>query len=164
MLTAERLRELLVYDPATGVFRWLAGGAKHSAGDVAGCVKPDGKRFYRYIGIDYRVYVAHRLAWLYMTGAWPAGEIDHRDTDGTNNRWGNLRSATRSQNAANRGAQSNSFSGLKGAFRDRRGRWRSSIQYGGRRLHIGSFATPEEAHAAYLEKAKQLFNEFARAA
>jgi hypothetical protein len=84
-ITAERLREVLLYDPETGVFRWWVPTSRKSpfrVGKIAGSYHRDG---YREIRIDKRLYRAHRLAWLYMTDKWPDLEIDHIDQDGTNN-------------------------------------------------------------------------------
>jgi hypothetical protein len=113
-LTADRLRELLEYDPETGVFRWKEARAPNAkAGDEAGFIHRDG---YRYIRIGQRQYAAHRLAWLYVTGEWPASHLDHRDMERTNNSLGNLRPASHSQNQANRPKQANNTSGFKGVY------------------------------------------------
>ena len=97
-LTVERLRELLSYDPATGKFLWRVGRQCMRAGAVAGATEVQG---YRVIKIDGKIYKAHRLAWLYVTGEWPPEEIDHKNTDPQDNVWSNLRLATHSQNQAN---------------------------------------------------------------
>ncbi len=154
-LTADRLRELLHYNPDTGEFVWLEGRSTVTAGMVAG--SNDHKGYWR-MQIDGRVYRAHRLAWLYMTGQWPDGLIDHRDRDRTNNRFSNLRKATPSQNAANGRARR---TGLKGAHRNR-GRWEAKVRKNGKAIYLGSFATEAEAHAAYLLGAREHFGEFAR--
>lgn len=163
--TAERVRGLLDYDQITGILRWRCNVANVKAGSVAGCAK----RTYVAISIDDVVYRAHQIIWLWMTGEWPQSFIDHEDTNKQNNAWLNLRQATKSQNMANRGPQKNSSSGLKGAHRYRAGDkygkpWAGHIQVNGRGLHLGHFATAEEAHAAYVVAAKQHFGEFARAA
>src|SRR5262245_53364654 len=118
-LTQEQLRAALHYDPQTGIFtwRWRATAMQRTntwrAGKPAGCVRPDG---YIKIVIDYRPYMAHRLAFLYMTGAWPVGEPDHKNGIPADNRWRNLRPATKSQNNANSKLRSNSTSGHKGIY------------------------------------------------
>lgn len=150
-LTAERLRERLDYDPATGVFRWRASGS------LAGTPQ----RGYRIIKVDGVRVMAHRLAWLYVHGKWPPEQIDHANLERDDNRIANLRQATNQLNSANRRARKQS--GLKGAFRDR-GRWRSMIKVDGRIRHLGQFDSPESAHAAYLSAAQEAFGEFARAA
>ncbi len=166
-LTAERLHEVLNYNPETGLFTWrVCMGNRAMAGAVAGTPHANGCI---HITVDRQIYKAHRLAWFYMTGEWPTAEVDHRDMNGSNNRWLNLRMATKSQNMANRGTQTNTSSGLKGAYRYKAGErygkpWQAGIQVDGKKLHLGHFATAEEAHAAYCVAAKKYFGEFARAA
>jgi hypothetical protein len=160
-LTRARLRELLHYDPATGEFRWLKRVSRPTrVGDAAGALEING---YRKITIEGRQYRAHHLAWLYMTGQWRSGLIDHRDGDRSNNRWDNLRRATASQNCANRRLPRNNKCRLKGVTRTESHRWRAGIHKNGRRRHLGIFSTPEAAHAAYVAAARKLFGEFARA-
>ena len=160
-VTADRLRELLDYDPATGVFRWRKRrGVK--AGSVAGC-ESNGHWVIRVDGV---LYQAHRLAWLYHYGKWPNGLLDHRDLDGLNNRILNLRAATQSQNCANVKTRKHNMSGLKGVERvcGYTDRWQARITLSGKRRYLGCFNSPEAAHQAYLKAAKELFGEFARAA
>lgn len=100
-LTVVQLKELLHYNPETGVFTWARSvGQRARIGRVAGSKVPSG---YIKISVSKRVYSAHRLAWLYMTGSWPENEIDHVDNNPSNNAFSNLRAATKSQNAQNRG-------------------------------------------------------------
>jgi hypothetical protein len=160
-ITRARLRELLRYDPTTGEFRWRKRVNRSiHPGDVAGTPCHDR---YRKITIEGRTYRAHHLAWLYMTGRWCSRVIDHRDGDPSNNRWNNLRRATVSQSNANRRIQRNNKCGFKGVAREGSGRWRAYIQKNGRKHPLGSFATPEAAHAAYVAAARRLHGEFARA-
>lgn len=168
-ITAEELRSLVVYDPATGVFTWLprAGHASWNtkyAGKPAGFDWRVGRLTYRSIRIYDWPFLAHRLAWLYMTGEWPAHGIDHRDLDGLNNRWNNLRLATKTENGANTRATKRNRLGLKGvcAAAGSGGRFRASIGAGGKQKHLGTFDNPEDAHAAYAAAARELFGEFAR--
>lgn len=151
-LTAEYLRSILEYDPATGIFMWLerAGNWKNqTARAVAGTRTEKG---YICIKIDGRNYKAHRLAWLYMTGAWPAELIDHRDTVKDNNRFSNLRPATLCENAQNTIKPSrNNKCGLLGVSWDKKQRkWSATICINGKNKRIGRFHDPNEAHAAYL--------------
>src|SRR5574343_703057 len=99
MVTYERLRQLLTYNPTSGEFVWNESRGCRPAGAVAGRL---GERGYWQIRIDRRLYQAHRLAWMYMTGQWPPDEIDHKDGAEANNVWANLRTATRSENMTNR--------------------------------------------------------------
>jgi hypothetical protein len=159
-VTLARLKELLAYDPETGVFTRRIATANVAAGSIAGCAK----RAYVMISIDGRLYRAHHLAWLYMTGEWPTHYIDHRDMDKRNNAWRNLRAASKSENGANRPAQANNRSQLKGAyFYKASGRWQSTIQKNGRTIYLGYFDSAEDAHAAYCTAASEIYGEFARA-
>lgn len=159
-LTAERLRFLLSYDPNTGKFIRLVGGKGFRAGFPAGDLhKASG---YAYIGIDRKRYRAHRLAWLYMTGEWPI-EVDHMNGDRSDNRWGNLRLATRSQNNANGKRRSDNTSGHKGVnWVARANLWRAYVNFDGKQKHIGYFKDVDSAIAARIKAAKSQFGEFAR--
>lgn len=154
-IPAERLREVLEYDPAVGVFTWkVKTGRRAIVGGVAGHLsKVTG---YRVIGVDGRYVLAHRAAFLYVTGSMPLGVVDHLNGDKADNRWCNLRDTSVSVNRQNvRNAPSNSKSGLLGAQR-KRGKWDAVIMAGGRRHWIGSFDKPEDAHAAYLHAKRHL--------
>lgn len=155
-LTAQRLRELLHYDPDTGLFIWLARCSNRALpGSIAGGGQSQG---YLAIGVDRRRYLAHRLAWLYMTGAWPAAQVDHIDRDRKNNRWSNLREATAKQNAENAAAHRDSASGVKGiGWVASRQKWVARICSNGERKQIGSFCTLEEAMAARQAAEAELF-------
>lgn len=153
-ITAARLRELLHYNPATGEFTWLVTiGMNAQAGDIAGST--DDMR-YRRIGIEGRRYRAHRLAWLYMTGKWPASQIDHEDTNKGNNRWKNLREATGTTNGQNRrSSHGDNSTGLLGVtFCTKRQLFVARIWDGKRNRYLGQYAIAEDAHAAYV-KAKR---------
>jgi hypothetical protein len=163
-LTADRLHELLDYDPLTGVFLWrVRRGPRAPAGRIAGSAWPNKSgKFYRRIMVDGRMYLAHRLAWLYVKGQWPLYEVDHRDSDGLNNTWINLREATRAQQSANTVLHVDSTTGFKGVTKRGR-RFGAKIVLRKRPIHLGYFDTPDEAHVAYVNAAKQHFGEFARA-
>jgi hypothetical protein len=160
-LTQERLRELLDYDPKTGKFRWRAREESNQRfGHIAGSRT---RSEYWAIRIDGRPYQAHQLAWLYMKGEWGRPVIDHCDGNPFNNQWSNLRLSTHSNNAANRRRPRSNTSGFKGVTFDRqRGNWKAQITKDGRYYCVGRYATAEEAHAAYVAKARELFGEFAR--
>ncbi len=158
-LTQERLREVLHYDPETGIFTWRVNRAQMVAGSVAG--GPNGKGYW-YIKIDRYSYPAHRLAWLYVHGVWPPFDTDHHDTKPSNNRIDNLREATRGQNRQNmRKAHKNNKAGLLGVMWHKQSqRWRAKITVDGKGIHLGNFLTPELASAAYAE-AKRKYHPFA---
>lgn len=144
-LTADDLRRLVDYDPETGIFTWKISRRGVNAGERSGCVNAEG---YVLIGVCKKLYLAHRLAWLYMTGTWPECTIDHRNGQRSDNRWVNLRPATYSENNANTGLRGNNSSGVTGvAFERRRKRWRAYITTGKRRLELGRFDTIEQAIA-----------------
>jgi hypothetical protein len=153
-LTAQRLREVLAYDAKTGVFtRRLRCRNGVKVGDVAG-----GKHRCGYIVIKVlgQTYLAHRLAWLYVHGVWPSGEIDHMDGRRDNNTFANLRDVSRSVNQQNqRQSRSDSTHGYLGVTRNGTG-WAARIWMGGKHRHLGTFASPELAHVAYINAKRQL--------
>lgn len=160
-LTQQELKELVYYDMETGCFTWLKSRGNTAAGSSAGHHFKGG---YVRLSLYRKFYMAHRVAWFYVTGSWPTGEIDHIDGDEANNAWGNLREATRSQNNCNKGPYKNNRLGLKGVHQVCSGRFVAKIYINGTRKNLGSFDTPEEAHAAYCAAAKELFGEYRRAA
>lgn len=160
MITQERLKEVLHYDPLTGLWTWAQQRGRSPKGTLAGWLSDT--TGYLFIRIDRRLVGAHRLAWLYMTGEWPH-EVDHKNGSRTDNKWSNLREVTRQQNQQNKCVQSNNKSGLKGAsFHKQTGRWRAAIFVAGKQMHLGLFSTPEEAHIAYNIAAKKHFGVYAR--
>jgi hypothetical protein len=163
-LTPERLREVLSYDAETGVFRWkVRMSSRIAVGSEAGCAARYTKgNQYRVIRIDKTLHLAHRLAWLHVHGEWPTDELDHINTDGLDNRISNLRPATRDQNQRNVGITKRNTSGAKGVSLHHTGKWRAKI-YAGREYYLGSFATVEEARAAYERAAAKYHGDFARA-
>lgn len=159
-LTQERLKELLSYDPLTGVFCWRGGQKKTVAGAIAGGPDKDG---YVLIKVDQKMYKAHRLAWLWMTGVWPSHEIDHVDLDKANNRFGNLREATKSQNMHNTKCRSDNSTGFKGVQYDpHRNRFYAKIITAGQKTWLGYHRTAESASAAYQAAAIEQHKDFAR--
>jgi hypothetical protein len=159
MITAEELRNALRYDPETGEFIRL----RTSGGSFAGSRAAPNAKGYVKISVNRKVYFAHRLAWLYVYGHFPALHIDHINGNPNDNRIANLRIATRSQNMANRGKNKNNTSGFKGVIRDK-GKWRAKIQFANGARELGSFATAEEAHEAYCRAMKETYGPFARVA
>lgn len=165
-ITAERLRIVLDYDPITGLFRrrydsYENGPHGYASGDIAG-IKDD--RGYIHVSIDGTRYLAHRLAWLYMTGEWPADQVDHINLDPGDNRWSELRGANNGQNKANGRLRKDNASGFKGVHLRESGKWRACIRVNKKLISLGSFATAEEAHGAYVRAAVKHFGEFARVA
>lgn len=151
-----RLKDVLHYDPGTGLFRWLKQlSNKAPVGAIAGTTDVHG---YVVIGIDCGEYKAHRLAWFYMTGAMPGSEVDHRDTDPSNNKWPNLRLLSHMANSQNsRRPRINNKTGLLGVHLCKAtGRYRASITVDGKCKQLGRFDTPLLAHAAYVNAKRKM--------
>lgn len=160
-LTCERLREIVSYNEETGLMVRISGKRASTIGKPASC-----KTKYGHVQmcIDGCNYPVHRLAWLYVTGEWPKGVIDHIDNDPANNAFVNLRVASFSQNAQNiKGPHADSKSGLLGVCPSWNGRWKAQIMISGKYTHLGVFDSAEEAHSAYM-KAKLEYHEFSRLA
>jgi hypothetical protein len=163
MLTHDRLRELVFYDPETGNFTWRV---KRSRGVKAGAIAGTRNRSHGYVMIclENHRYRAHRLAWFYVHGEWPDGDIDHIDGDRTNNRIGNLRPCCDRLNAGNARRYANNSSGYKGVSWHKGNRaWCAQIRIDGRLKHLGQYDCPKKAHGAYMTAARKVFGEFARA-
>lgn len=160
MLTHERLKELLSYDPKTGVLTWrVRRGGKANAGTPFGWIENNG---YRRGFLDRKRYLAHDLIWLYVTGRWPKHEIDHRDRDMNNNRIENLRDVTHSHNALNAKTRYDSKTGVKGVHQRKDGRYRAGCRIDGRQINCGTFGTLDEAKRARVAFMSERFGEFFR--
>lgn len=167
-ITQEFLRGRLDYDPLTGIFRWkprsdcFRNWNTKYAGKPAGSLTGKGYIVIRLtINGERGKVAASRLAFIYMEGQCPP-IVDHKDRNRQNDRWDNLRAATREQNARNSAMQSNNKSGFKGVdWRPERRKWRAMIGVDGRQRCLGYFSSPEEAHAAYCEAADRHHQEFA---
>lgn len=157
-LTAERLRELLHYNQETGVFTWAVDRKWNAMrGNIAGTIIGSKCGYIcLQIYIDGRPYKAHRLAFLYMNGEWPARDVDHIDTNSMNNIFSNLRDAGTRINAQNRRvAFKNSQSGVLGVSPSGNN-WRACIRVDKKRINIGSYKTKELAYQAYVEAKRRL--------
>jgi hypothetical protein len=146
-LAHDRLKALLSYDAETG--RFVRRVRRTNALKSAGSARSDG---YVSIYVDGRAYKAHRLAWFYAYGAWPAQQLDHINGQRSDNRLANLREATHSLNLQNRikPYANNRSSGLLGVYWHRSQRWQARIQVNGKARSLGFHATKEAAHRAYL--------------
>lgn len=161
MITHEKLVSALSYCPETGEFKWLKSGKGRRSDLRAGVRAANG---YHYICIFNKDYLAHRLAWFYQTGEWPKNQIDHINGVRNDNRFINLREATRSENMMNCRIHKDNKSGRKGVTFDKlRGKFCASIRINNRRKNLGYFENSYDAHAAYDKAAHEFFGDFARA-
>lgn len=150
----ERYHEAFSYDPDTGLLKWKIQSGRALPGDVAGYNSTN----YVVIVLDNEAQHAQNVIWFMQTGKWPKHQVDHKDRDKHNNRWVNLRPATRSQQGANQPARGE----FKGVKKNKYcSTYTAQIKVRGKCIHLGSFRTPEEAHAAYTVAARQHFGEYA---
>jgi hypothetical protein len=129
-----------------------------NAGKIAGGAH---NRGYRHIGINGIKYLAHHLAWLYVTGDWPTSFIDHKNLDKTDNRFDNLRLASFTENSINISVRKNSKSGFRGVcFCNQKEGWIATITKDKKTKYLGTFDTPQKAAAAYAKHAQELFGDY----
>jgi len=146
LLSQAQLRDILEYNPETGVFRWLKATAQRvKIGDVAGTPI----RGYTIIKINNKQHCAHRLVWLHVYGVWPEDQIDHINHDRSDNRMANLREVTRKENSKNRVLNINSKSGICGVnWVNRENKWRARIKSDKKDVYLGYFTDKFEAICA----------------
>jgi hypothetical protein len=160
MLTQKILKEVLHYNPDTGIFTWLI--SPNSIRKIGSTAGSKNGRGYIYIGLFNCSYKAHRLAWFYMTGYFPKNTIDHINRVTDDNRFCNLREATQQENCFNSGMKSTNKSGYKGvSFRKDSGKWKAQININGKRKNLGSYETAEIAFKNYVIAAEKHYKEFA---
>jgi hypothetical protein len=154
MITADHIRSVLAYDPLTGDFVWKSHKRRPDLiGKRAGSPTNTG---YWAIAIHNEKRLAHRLAWLYMTGELPRNHIDHINGNKLDNRFKNLREVSRFGNLQNmRKPTKANKSGFLGVSAHQ-GKWRVQILVNGERIRISGFATPEAAYQRYLELKRKL--------
>jgi hypothetical protein len=143
ILTQNRLKKLLDYNPDTGIFnRRMANGRLK----ILKSLNQDG---YIRFQLDKKFYFAHTLAWLYMTGKMPTLEIDHKNRIKTDNTFNNLREATRSEQCQNKDLPINSTSGFKGvSWKKAQNRWFAHIKLKGKKYHLGYYNDINDAIVA----------------
>jgi hypothetical protein len=154
MLTQEQLKKIINYNQETGIFTWT--DRKHCSGRTAGGMDVKG---YIIIKIYGKTYKSHRLAFLYMDGEMPEGDVDHINGIRDDNRWINLRKATRSENIQNlkKAHRSNKSTGLLGVYLNKKeGSIYSKITINKKVIYLGCFKTAEEAHKIYLTAKREL--------
>lgn len=170
------LRAILEYNPQDGRLFWRhrpAGMFSKPADANAWNARYAGRQAftaddgggYRCGGIFGVRYLAHRVIWAMQTGAWPTEEVDHENGVHDDNRWENLRSATRGQNAKNLGLSARNKSGCKGVCWDKdRQSWSAEILADGRKVRLGRFETVDAASAAYRKASREMHGAFRREA
>lgn len=169
-VSVDYLRQCFDYDAERGLLFWRRRPPSHFthsrqhtssntrfAGQLAGAVSPTG---YLDVTVGGQKVRVHRVIWAMHTGAWPAIALDHANLNKRDNRFENLREATRSQNGANQPVSARNKVGLKGVCAHN-SRYRAQIKTGIKVLYLGMFDTPELAHAAYCDAARQHHGEFA---
>jgi hypothetical protein len=160
MTLQERIRESLNYSPLTGALIWKKGTLRRvPIGSIAGGInKRDG---YRYVRFEGRLYPATHLIFVIMRGDFPTVEIDHINRIRSDDRWANLRPATKSQNCCNKGLRTDNTSGIKGiSWVDRLGKWKAEIRFQGHYRYLGIFPSKVAAQDARRSAAKKLHGEF----
>lgn len=156
-LTSEILRSLVQYDPDTGAFTRIAHvfsetGRRSGQSKLGPMLRKPNAIGYIIFSVNRKNFSAHRLAWLYMTGEWPDGDIDHINGNRSDNRWANLRLTDATLNQQNqRKAKAGSIVNLLGVTVDKEsGKYVAQITHNYKHIHLGRFNTAEEAYAAYL--------------
>lgn len=155
-ISYERYHEAFSYNSRTGVLSWKIQSGRATPGSVAGYKSGN----YIVIVLDNSAQHAQNVIWLMKTGKWPEQEVDHKNRIKYDNRWKNLRPATRSQQGANQPARGK----FKGVKKNKYcSTYTAQIKVMGKYIHLGSFRRPEDAHAAYIAAARSYFGEFATA-
>ncbi len=145
MLTQEELKQILDYNPETGIWIWkVVKSRRVKIGEKAGTIHPSG---YRHIIINGKNYSSSRLAFFYMTGRWPNPEIDHKNRIRNDDRWENLREATSNINNFNKKKIGNQ--NLPKGVSKHQNKFQAQVQINGKRYYLGIYDTPEEASRTY---------------
>lgn len=161
MSDREALMRALSYDPETGVFRWNEKRKNIVPGEVAGGLDKDG---YWLIQVNGKNYRAHRLAWFFVHGEWPASLLDHKNRIKSDNRIDNLRLSSKFQNAFNVSPERNNSSGVMGvSWCAQTGRWKAQINVGKKTLNLGRYKTIELAREARVDAERRYAGEFSPA-
>ena len=153
-ITATQVRQTLIYDRESGVFTWRLSRPGVKKGDVAGT---EHGRGYITVCVENRPFLAHRLAWFYVTGEWPPHQIDHKNTNKKDNRFSNLRAVTNQVNNQNlTRPRPNNKSGFLGVVSKPYGRFQARIKVDGVAVSLGTFGTAQEAHDCYVVGKRRL--------
>lgn len=158
-LTQAQVRKVFDYHPEQGVLTWrISLNSRASKGARAGTLGKDG---YLVVRLFKCGWLVHRIVFLYMTGSFPKGEVDHINNNVADNRWSNLRVANRNQNAFNMRLGKRNTSGVKGVTLMPSGKWRGSVKLNGKAHYAGFFDTLEDAAQAVRLLREELHREFA---
>lgn len=156
-ITQKRLKEVFEY--VDGYFVCKIQRSILQVGDIVGTQRKDG---YVEICVDKKIYLAHRLVFMFFNGYFPK-EIDHINNIRNDNRIENLREVTHTQNQWNHALRKNNTSGYKGVcFNKKNNKWRAQIRHDSKKIYLGMFETPQEAYEAYCNAAITFRKEFAR--
>jgi len=155
MLTQEYLKSILSYDPETGLFLWKEKKQGRKKNKIAGHQRIDG---YVELEINYKRFLAHRLAFYYIYGIFPKEDIDHVNGIKNDNRFLNLRTANRSENMQNvKNHRKDNKSGFLGvSFNKQYGKYVAQLVLNKKHVHISFHDNPENAHEAYIEAKRKL--------
>jgi len=147
-ITQARLKEVLDYNPETGVFVWKESRSGIKTSGIAGCKQSDG---YIRISVDGKQYFAHRLSWLYVHGYFPEHSLDHINRNKSYNRISNLREVSSQCNLRNTGNPKDNTSGVKGVCWSKQSeKWRADIMANGKQKHLGDYKHFDNAVCARL--------------
>ena len=162
MLTLERARKYLRFEPIEGKLYWRRSERRARAGREAGGIQQRSTLKYRLVGIDGKAYLTHRLVWFLTFGTWPKEEIDHWNGNGLDNRLSNLREVTHQENHRNKRMLVNNTSGVTGVcwVKSRR-KWYAQIMVAGKDINLGYFDNLQDA-AAVRERANLKYGFTAR--
>ena len=157
-ITQESIRKIIHYDPVTGKMTWIVKvNSRVQVGGKVGSIDSKGYMRTKINSVEYRL---HRLAWLYMTGSFPTGVIDHINRDKTDNRWSNLRDCNHSDNITNAPMQRHNTLGVKNVSPDiTNGGFIASVCKDGI-YHKKRFKSIPDAHAWAAQKRRELHMEF----
>ena len=159
MITQSELKELLNYNPDTGEFTWLKTNNRRI---IIGSIAGSNHLGYIQIKLSGKLYKAHRLAWLYITGEWPQQFIDHINHNRADNKWDNLREASNAENVRNSIKRKNNKSKYKGVYwKQKNQKWSAQICINYKKIYLGLFDSQEEGYKAYCEASKKYHMEFA---
>lgn len=151
-ITQEEIKEIVKYSQETGVFIWISSRSnKIKIGDTAGniWINQHNRKKYHRLWLSGRLYLAHRVAWIYMTGSWPNDQIDHIDGNGLNNKWENLREVSGSENQQNTRMKRTNTTGICGVVWNKNAnKWQAAINIYNKAVYLGLFENIFDAACA----------------